>query len=81
MNQLARFRSVLRRLFPGKEPRTVLQRRALARIAEHRLGRPGATVDTVLERVKRINGRALTEQQLLEMRLALERDLPPGGEP
>ena len=76
---LPRLRSTLRRLFPGKEPRTVLQRRALIAIAEGRCRRPGATPQTVLERIQRMCGRPLTDEQVMQMRLALERDIPGGA--
>jgi hypothetical protein len=72
--RLPRFASVLRRLFPGKDPRIVLSRRALCRVAEHRASKPDATPKTVLERLVYVRSK-LTDEQKLQMRLALERDL------
>ncbi len=77
MTQLPRFRSCLRRLFRGKAE--AFQRTMLARSAENHARRRGATAESVLAAIVRGRIGALTNEQTLEMRLALERDLP-GGE-
>jgi hypothetical protein len=78
--RLLRFGSVLRRLYPGKEPRLVLARRAIGRVAEHAAARDGATAESVLARVVLVHHRPFTDEQKLEMRLALERDMPGRGD-
>jgi hypothetical protein len=75
--KLPRFRSALRRLLGGKPQ--AFERSMIAVVAERAASRPGATPDTVLEDLARRRSRKLTEQQALELRLALERDMPGGA--
>lgn len=74
MSALPRFRSALRRLFRGKEQ--TFERTMIYRSAENHARRRGATAESVLTAIARGRSRPLTEQQSLELRLALERDLP-----
>lgn len=77
MPALPRFRSALRRLFRGKDQ--AFERTMIYRSAESHARRRGATAETVLTAIARGRSRALTEEQTLDLRLALERDLPGGG--
>jgi hypothetical protein len=77
MTTLRRTSSCLRRLLNGKAH--AFARHQVRSTAERAAGRPGATVDQVVEAIRKAHGSRLMGPELDQLRHALERDMPEGA--